>query len=254
GQAVLAYRGAAAVRAREELFREGAAREAVRGIATLLEAEATAKAKAGTRHLTSGTAALGLVLVDGGTVSGPAVGAATVLADLLVLAAEYVEAWKHREAVNAYLEQVEAAGRLDVGPGLFCHSPLLGAYYLLIAETSTVIALCLDRISQPGVMQEIETIVREDLPGVLEKASDLVAASHLVVPGLLSHRLHHDRTRVTRAKELAAGAGAATRGFFSRLASVACFRRALGTNPPSDPRYVGISSTEYFAQHPDQAA
>ncbi|MFC7538674.1 hypothetical protein ACFQU2_03390 [Siccirubricoccus deserti] len=223
------------------------------GVGELLDDECKAKTKAGALHMVSGGTAVGLVFVDGGTVSGPAVGMAQLLAELLLLAAEYVEDYKHRNAVNKYLEEIAQAGTLDVGVELFKRSPLLGAYYLLIAETSSIIALSLDRINHPGVLQEIEGMVRQDLPEVLEKAADLVAASHLVVPGLLSHRLHSTKTKTTRAKEAAISAGTTVKNFFSRLASVACFRKNLGTNPPSDPRYVGFSSTEYFAQQ-DAAA
>ncbi len=243
-RAVLAHRAAGRMQERQDRFRDGAARTAVRGIGKLLEEEAKAKAKAGGLHLVSGGTAIGLVFVDGGAVSGPAVGMAELLAELLLLAAEYVEDYKHREEVNRYLEGLATAQTVDVGVEMFEKSPLLGAYYLMIAETSTVIALSLDRINHPGVLQEIESIVREDLPEVLEKASELIAASHLVVPGLLSHRLHHEKTGTTRAWE----AGVAVKGFLGRLASVACFRKNLGTNPPSNPRYVGISSEEYFAQ------
>jgi hypothetical protein len=252
-QAVLAHRAANRVRGRHDRFREGAARQAVLGIGELLDDECKAKTKAGALHMISGGTAIGLVFVDGGAVSGPAVGMAQLLAELLLLAAEYVEDYKHRAAVNQYLDEITAAGTLDVGVELFTRSPLLGAYYLLIAETSSIIALSLDRINHPGVLQEIEGMVRHDLPEVLEKAADLVAASHLVVPGLLSHRLHSTKTKATRAKETAISAGTMVRSFFSRLASVACFRKNLGTNPPSDPRYIGFSSAEYFAQQ-DAAA
>jgi hypothetical protein len=249
-QGILAHRAATRARARQDRFREGAARQALLGIGELLDDEAKAKAKAGALHVVSGGTAVGLVFVDGGTVSGPAIGMAQLLAELLLLAAEYVEDWKHRAEVNRYLEGLATAQTMDVGVELFRLSPLLGAYYLLIAETSTVIALSLDRINTPGVLQEIEGMVREDLPEVLEKASELVAASHLVVPGLLSHRLSYSKTTATHAKEIAASAGSTVKGFFAKLASVACFRKNLGTNPPSDPRYIGISSTDYFAQHP----
>jgi hypothetical protein len=252
-QAVLAYRAANRIRGRQDRFREGAARQAVIGVGELLDNECKAKTKAGALHMVSGGTAIGLVFVDGGAVSGPAVTMAQLLAEILLLAAEYAEDYKHRNAVNQYLEEITTAGTLDVGVELFKRSPLLGAYYLLIAETSSVIALSLDRINHPGVLQEIEDIVRHDLPEVLEKAADLVAASHLVVPGLLSHRLHSSKTKTTRAKEAAVSAGTTVKKFFSRLASVVCFRKNLGTNPPSDPRYVGFSSTEYFAQQ-DAAA
>jgi len=252
-QAVLAYRVANRIRGRQDRFREGAARQAVIGVGELLDDECKAKTKAGALHMVSGGTAIGLVFVDGGAVSGPAVGMAQLLVEILLLAAEYVEDYKHRNAVNQYLEEIATAGTLDVGVELFKRSPLLGAYYLLIAETSSVIALSLDRINHPGVLQEIEGMVRHDLPEVLEKAADLVAASHLVVPGLLSHRLHSSKTKATRAKEAAVSAGTTVKKFFSRLASVACFRKNLGTNPPSDPRYVGFSSAEYFAQQ-DAAA
>jgi len=253
GQAIMSHRAATRVRARADRFRDGAARQAVIGIGELLDDEAKSKAKSGGLQVISGGTAIGLVFVDGGAVSGPAVGMAQLLAELLLLAAEYVEDYKHRNAVNAYLETIGTTGTLHVGVELFERSPLLGAYYLMIAETSTVIALSLDRLNQPGVMQEIEGIVRTDLPEVLEKASALIEASHLVVPGLLSHRLNYTKTTTTRAKEVAISAGTVVKGFFTRLASVACFRKNLGTNPPSDSRYIGISSTEYFATHPPAA-
>lgn len=116
---------------------------------------------------------LGLVL-DGGAVSGPAAGLLETLANLFHTIFQYVRIEEERIKANALIKQ----GILDFH--LFEKCPILGCYYLLVQDHSTIIALSMSSYGQEGWMMEAE-LLRRELEMVLAKSRNLVESSPIEI-------------------------------------------------------------------------
>jgi hypothetical protein len=123
---------------------------------------------------------LGL-LVDGGAVSGPAAGLAETLANLFHTIFQYVRIEEERIKANELINR----GTLDFH--LFETCPLLGCYYLLVQDHSTIIALSMSSYGQHGWMMEAE-LLRRELEGVLAKSRDLAASSPIEIANFRNHK------------------------------------------------------------------
>jgi hypothetical protein len=117
--------------------------------------------------------ALGL-FADAGAVSGAAVGLTETLANLFQTIFEYVRIEEERIKANELI----ARGQLDFH--LFESCPILGCYYLLVQDHSTVIALSMSSYGQEGWMMEAE-LLRTELDQVLAKARTLVESSPIEI-------------------------------------------------------------------------
>ncbi len=107
--------------------------------------------------------------VDGGTATAAVAGAAATISRMLItLNAMRVDVLEMR-AANRLLAQVDA---LDAT--LFAKSPLLGCYFLVCADTSTIVNFMFKDLGKPGFKYEVEKACKDHL------ATTLTIASHLV--------------------------------------------------------------------------
>ena len=123
---------------------------------------------------------LGL-LVDGGAISGPAAGLAETIANLFHTIFQYVRIEEERIKANKLILQAN----LDFH--LFETCPILGCYYLLVQDHSTIIALSMSSYGQHEWKMEAE-LLRRELEGVLEKSRDLAASSPIEIANFRNHK------------------------------------------------------------------
>lgn len=129
-----------------------------------------------TNATTSFAVKTGLAFLDGGTISGPVVGAVSALADfahtLYLLGME----WRATKAVNRALSE----GNLDIR--LFKTYPLMGCYMLASATLSDLIPI--DSFGTPGWMDYIEHTQKTVFTPIYDAAGDLVSSSPWEIEGL----------------------------------------------------------------------
>jgi hypothetical protein len=122
----------------------------------------------------------GLVFVDGGSVSGPVVGAAKAAASMAMKLGQL--AWEFHCTCNA--NELLKKGQLDIK--LFEVYPLLGCYVLTSATLSDILPIkC---FGQPGWMDYIEALKSRGYDGIYEAAEGLIAASPWEVRGMPKRR------------------------------------------------------------------
>jgi hypothetical protein len=113
---------------------------------------------------------LGLAFVDAGAVSGPVVGAAETLAELCQTIYDLVQDWKELKAAN---------NALRVGPidfRLFEISPVLGCYFLVMQDHSTIINYAVADWGSAGFVLDVQRLVKAVEP-VLQRAREFIFAS-----------------------------------------------------------------------------
>jgi hypothetical protein len=108
--------------------------------------------------------------------AGPMAGVANAVVDLIVNNALYVQMIKEMREGNERL----AAGRLNLD--LFSVSPVLGCYFLLMADTSMWVNFSVHDMGTDGWMKQIETLIRRAEP-VREKAREYVRVTKYAVSG-----------------------------------------------------------------------
>jgi hypothetical protein len=116
----------------------------------------------------------GGLLADGGAISGPAAGLLETLANLSHTIFEYVRIEEERLKANELIHH----GKLDFH--LFETCPILGCYYLLVQDHSTIIALSMSSYGQEGWMMEAE-LLRRELELVLTKSRTLAESSPIEI-------------------------------------------------------------------------
>jgi hypothetical protein len=141
-----------------------------------LAEETKNEAISATNATTSFAVKTGLAFLDGGTISGPVVGAVSALADfahtLYLLGMEY----RATRAVNRALTE----GNLDIR--LFKTYPLMGCYMLASATLSDLIPI--DSFGTPGWMDYIEHTHKNVFTPIYDAAGDLVSSSPWEIEGL----------------------------------------------------------------------
>ena len=116
----------------------------------------------------------GGLFADGGAISGPAAGLLETLANLSHTIFEYVRTEEERLKANELIHH----GKLDFH--LFETCPILGCYYLLVQDHSTIIALSMSSYGQEGWMMEAE-LLRRELEMVLTKSRTLAESSPIEI-------------------------------------------------------------------------
>lgn len=153
----------------------GNARASLRAMDVLLARSRDASARAAVRSTANAGAGLANILTMGAA-SGASAGtslatAILALIDLIYrLGRDYLEA----KAARAFM----GSGRLDRNS--FAQFPLLGAYYMTEAPTSST-ALFFVEIGGPAWMDDVEQFSKHHLGPVQEKARSLIKASHYII-------------------------------------------------------------------------
>ena len=157
-------------------FAPGDPEAAFNAIVLLLDREIqsqTAKATAKTVGFTG--KALGM-FADGGAISGPVVGLLEVLAEIFQMVVEYVRDYKECKAGNDMLR----VGALNLE--LFTVCPVLGCYFLVVQDHSTIINFAVGDYGTPNWMFDVERLVPR-ISLALEKSRYYIRASRLEMPG-----------------------------------------------------------------------
>ncbi len=148
-------------------------------MSTVISAVEMAMAERETFHLVSAArnAAKGTVGVLNLCTAG--VGQGVTTATMLI--ATITEVTQAACTLQKEVEQASEANRHilaknTIDRDIFVKCPLLGAHYILMADTSAIAALLVD-FGHVGWMDEVERIVREDIPGLQEAAQTLIEAS-----------------------------------------------------------------------------
>jgi hypothetical protein len=161
----------------------------------LLTSELHNAAVGATMKTTSFTARSLLVLADGGTVSGPAVGAAEALANLTFRIYQIAGEYKETRRANKLLARPEV---LDFK--LFDAYPLLGCYMLAGATLSDIMNMSMIEFGGYGWMDDVEHIKKTHIDPVRKKSFDLIRASLFELEGVSPLV---NATKLDKAKDLA---------------------------------------------------
>jgi len=109
---------------------------------------------------------------DGGAITGPAFAILEKLAEIFQTIYEYVRDYREREMANDLL------GLRALDLGLFDICPLLGCYYLVVQDHSTIINIAVGEYGGPNFVFDAERLIAKVRP-VLEQARLYIAASRL---------------------------------------------------------------------------
>ena len=147
-------------------------------------ASAAARAAVKTGAFTAKTAG---AFADAGAVTGPVVGVLEILAEVIQSIVEYVRDYKECEAANQLLR----VGALNLE--LFGVCPILGCYFLVIQDHSTIINFAVGEYGTANWMFDVERLVTK-VQAVLEKCRELIRLSRLEILGMRAPRASSRRT------------------------------------------------------------
>ena len=114
---------------------------------------------------------------DFGAVTGPVIGLLELLAEVVQMVIEYVRDYKECQVANELLR----LGALNLD--LFTVCPILGCYFLVIQDHSTIINMAVGQYGTPNWMFDVEKMVGKLHP-MLEKSRMLIKLSRLEIPGI----------------------------------------------------------------------
>lgn len=114
---------------------------------------------------------------DFGAVTGPVIGLLELLAEVVQMVIEYVRDYKECQIANELLR----VGALNLD--LFTVCPILGCYFLVIQDHSTIINMAVGQYGTPNWMFDVEKMVGKLRP-MLEKSQTLIKLSRLEIPGI----------------------------------------------------------------------
>ena len=158
-------------------FAPGDPEAAFSAVILLLDREiASASARAGVKTAAFTGKALG-AFADGGAITGPAIGLMELLADIFQTIVEYVRDYKECNAANELLR----VGALNLD--LFSVSPILGCYFLVIQDHSTIINFAVGDYGTDNWTFDAEKLVAKIGPA-LEKSRHYIRVSRLEIPGM----------------------------------------------------------------------
>jgi len=157
--------------------RPGDAASALRAISAIIERQIAKQTVDAVVRTTAFTAKGLTVLADGGTATTAAIGAVESIAILLNTLADIVTDARQKIAANKLIE----AGKIDVE--LFNVCPMLGCYYIVVQDHSTIMNFDVENMGRDNWQQEAERL-RWALQPVLEKAKTLIASSRIELPGM----------------------------------------------------------------------
>ena len=163
------------VRDRRYAIRPGDPEAAFDAVLMLLDREITATSQKAAVHSVAFTGkALG-VFADGGAVTGPVLGALETLAQIFQTIVEYVRDYKEVQRANRALQ----LGALNID--LFRTCPVLGCYFLVVQDHSTIINFAVADYGTPNWMLDVERLVQQ-IQLVLEKARHYIKVSRFEIP------------------------------------------------------------------------
>lgn len=117
------------------------------------------------------------IWADGGAVTGPVLGLLEILAQIFQTIVEYVRDYKECQAAAQMLR----VGALNFD--LFKVSPILGCYFLVVQDHSTIINFAVGDYGTTNWMFDVERLVAKIAP-VLDKSRQLIGVSRLEIPGM----------------------------------------------------------------------
>ena len=184
GKALAGWAGVAAnayklnsVQGTRYAFAPGDPEAAFDAVVKLMEREiASGSARAGVKTVAFTGKLLG-TFADGGALTGPLLGLAELLAEVMQQVVEYVREYKECQAANEMLR----IGALNLD--LFSVSPVLGCYFLVVQDHSTIINFAIGDYGTPNWMYDVEKLVAK-AQAALEKARLCIAASRYEIVGL----------------------------------------------------------------------
>jgi hypothetical protein len=168
---------------RREGFRPGDPSAACDAVKTLIQRDlAKHSVDVARQALATGSKIAG-ACVDLGTGTNAAIGTANALAGLgLQLFALGIDI-KDMRAGNARLKRPDT-----IDHTVFEECPILGAYLLTCADTSSVANIFIGDIGLPGWMDKVEKMKKEKMDPLLKVASKAIDASNLQLDGLQSNK------------------------------------------------------------------
>jgi hypothetical protein len=162
---------------RRHAFAPGDPDAAFDAVALLLDREiAAAAAGASVKTAAFTGKALG-AFADFGAVTGPVIGLLELLATVMQMVIEYV---------RDFLECRDGSKLLKTGPldfTIFAVCPILGCYFLVIQDHSTIINFAVGDYGTPNFVFDVERLVKKIDP-VLSRARSYIQISRLEIPGM----------------------------------------------------------------------
>lgn len=116
------------------------------------------------------------MFADAGAVSGPVLGLMETLAEIFQSVVEYVRDYKECQAGSEMLR----VGALNLD--LFSVCPIVGCYFLVVQDHSTIISFAVGDYGTPNWMFDVEHLIKKVEP-VLAKAREYIRVSRLEIPG-----------------------------------------------------------------------
>jgi len=250
-----AYDMVSAVLAQEDLvsrravIRPGDPRAALDALNQLMDQEISRAGDSLMINAAATVSKLGALLLDGGAISGPAIGAAQSLAELLILIGQIAYDYREMTDANAILQDMTKNGKpFDVE--LFRKCPIVACYYLMIAETSTILFFLTSDYGRPGWQLKVEEMKKIADP-IWEKAAEFIDKSRLEVRPLSAHRLAFKKSIVQRVGEEASNVGVkmanlltAGRAYPQTMQAIASSGIGLPTNVTTTNTQATISLAE----------
>lgn len=163
------------------VFAPGDPEAAFDALAMLLDREIKSAAARASVKTGAFTAKAAGVFADAGAVTGPVVGLLELLAEVIQTVIEYVRDYKECELANKMLR----LGALNLE--LFETCPILGCYFLVIQDHSTIINFAVGDYGTTNWVFDVERLISKLQP-VLDKSGDLIRASRLEIPGMEGHK------------------------------------------------------------------
>jgi hypothetical protein len=184
GKAVIGWIGVARkayesvdLESRRHAFAPGDPEAALNAVSELLDREIAANTAGATTKTAAFTGKTLGTFADFGAVTGPVIGLLELLATVLQAVVEYV---------RDILECRKASKLLKTGPldfRLFVACPVLGCYFLVIQDHSTIINFAVGDYGSPNFVFDVEQLIKKIDP-VLSKARTYIKSSRLEIPGM----------------------------------------------------------------------
>ena len=133
------------------------------------------------------------VLADGGAATGQVVGAIESIAALLNLLVDVAIDARQVSDGNKLLR----AANFDIT--MFSECPILGCYYIVIQDDSTIMDFDIDNMGRDNWQLEAQRLKIAIRP-VIKKASDLIAKSRIEIPGMESAKGVYQATLLNKIK------------------------------------------------------
>jgi len=167
------------MKSRAVVIRKGDPSAAFSSILLIIDRDLKRQAADATIHSVAFTAKGIAILADAGAATGPIVGAVESIASLLNLLVDVAIDAKQVSDGNKLLR----AQNFDIT--MFNECPILGCYYIVIQDDSTIMDFDIDNMGGENWQLEAQRLKVAIRP-VIKKASDLIKNSRIEIPGLES--------------------------------------------------------------------